>query len=129
MEFKSEIKNDETYAVNEFVNQLRSKGYEFEIKDVEKHFLSGKRQILKLKDDQIDIYLYSNSEDMENDSNRVDSGGCSYSAAEEGKSVEISWASYPHFYKKGNIIVQYVGENKKIISDLKDALGGQFAGY
>jgi len=37
--------------------------------------------------------------------------------------------SFPHFYKKGNIVVQYIEEDEKIISDLKDILGEQFAGY
>ncbi len=35
----------------------------------------------------------------------------------------------PHFYKRGSLIVQYVGEDEKIISDLGDLLGEQFAGY
>jgi hypothetical protein len=41
----------------------------------------------------------------------------------------VSWVSYPHFYKKGCLIVQYVGKNENIISDIEDILGEQFAGF
>ncbi|EHI99965.1 hypothetical protein CDLVIII_3403 [Clostridium sp. DL-VIII] len=46
----------------------------------------------------------------------------------EQKTKSVSWISYPHFYKKGNIIVQYIGKNEQIISNLKTILGEQFAG-
>ena len=42
--------------------------------------------------------------------------------------MEIEWVSKPHFYKKGSIIVNYVGEDEKILDDLKDIFGTQFAG-
>jgi len=43
--------------------------------------------------------------------------------------MKVDWVSFPHFYKKGSIIVQYIGEDEKMISDLKDIFGDQFAGY
>ena len=64
---------------------------------------------------------------MEQDAERIDVGGSSYET--EGRGINVSWISLPHFFKKGNIIVQYIGENKVIISDLTDILGEEFAGY
>jgi hypothetical protein len=57
----------------------------------------------------------------------IDSGGCSYSNG--SKSVEVSWASFPHFYKKGSLIVLYAGEDGNVMSDLEEIFGEQFAGY
>ena len=34
----------------------------------------------------------------------------------------------PHFYKKGTIIVRYEGADEKIINDLEEIMGEQFAG-
>ncbi len=115
------------YSIEQFTTEMKSKNYDFELKDAKENFLPTIRKRLLTGNEAIDIYLYRNDKAMEEDSKRIDSGGCSYS--DENKSVKVSWASLPHFYKKGNIIVQYVGENKKIISDLKDILGEQFAGY
>jgi hypothetical protein len=42
--------------------------------------------------------------------------------------ASISYVSDPHYFKKGNMIVQYVGENQKIINQLEKILGKQFAG-
>ena len=63
---------------------------------------------------------------MESDSLIIDNNGFGYSR--NHTAVNLSWISYPHFYKKGNIIVQYIGKNEKIISNLQNILGKQFAG-
>lgn len=42
--------------------------------------------------------------------------------------IEIEWPKNPHFYKKGKIIVQYIGEDKEIVTDLDKIMGKQFAG-
>jgi hypothetical protein len=43
-------------------------------------------------------------------------------------SASISYASIPHYFKKGKIIVQYVGENEEILKSLEQIMGNQFAG-
>lgn len=53
---------------------------------------------------------------MEEDASSVSHGGTSY---DNGKDrMEITWVSYPHFFKSENMIVLYVGEELKIISSL-----------
>jgi len=73
----------------------------------------------------IDIYQYDNNESMEEDAGRIDSGGCTYSGSNPKK---VSWTKAPHFYKKGNIIVLYVGHDRDIKTHLSEILGNQFAG-
>lgn len=123
----NEQKPKDTFGVEQFANQMKAKNYKFEMKDVEKDFLPTTRKRMILDKEAIDIYLYNSNKEAENDAKRIDDGGFGYDNGT--KSIKVSWVSYPHFYKKGNIIVQYVGQNEKIISDLKDIFGEQFAGY
>lgn len=115
-----------TYSISQFENSMKDKGYKFEIKDVQQDFLPTERKRMMIDENAIDIYLFNNNKAMENEANYIDNDGFSYNNGY--KSVHVSWVSLPHFYKKGTLIVQYIGEDKKIISDLKDILGEQFAG-
>lgn len=121
---KNNSKN--TFNIKQFQNEMKARNYNYEIKDVPQDFLPTTRKRMIIDNKAIDIYLFSSNKNMENEARHIDSGGCQYDNG--SKAVNVSWVSYPHFYKKGNIIVQYVGEDKKIMSDLKDILGEQFAG-
>jgi hypothetical protein len=116
-----------TYGIDQFVNEMKAKNYKFELKAAEKDFLPTTRRSMIIDKETIEIYIYNNDNDAENDAKRIDDEGCQYN--DGNKAVNVSWISYPHFYKKGSIIVQYVGGNEKIISDLKNILGKQFSGY
>ncbi len=35
----------------------------------------------------------------------------------------IEWADIPHYYQQGNLIIEYVGNNKKLLYDLKQVAG------
>ncbi|MGY0372270.1 hypothetical protein [Clostridium sp. JNZ J1-5] len=123
-------KNDpkDTFYIEQFQSEMKAKNYKFQMQDVEKskHFLPTTRKKMIFDNEALYIYLFNSNEKMENEAKRIDSDGCGYS--DGSKSMAIDWISSPHFYKKGNIIVQYVGKDEKIISDLEDILGNQFAG-
>jgi len=123
----SEKNTKSTYSIKQFENAMKDKGYTFEIKDAQQDFLPTTRKRMIIDKKAIDIYIFSNDKMMEDEANHIDSGGSSYT--NDLSSVNVSWVSFPHFYKKGSLIVQYIGEDEKIISDLKDILGEQFAGY
>lgn len=116
------------FGVDEFSKEMKVKNYTFQLKDVSKdHFLPTTRKRMIIDKEVIDIYLYNSNKAMEKDAKGIYDGGYAYSNGTEA--VNVSWGvSYTHFYKKGNIIVLYVGENNKIISDLKDIFGEQFQG-
>lgn len=117
-----------TFGMEQFKSEMKAKNYNFEIQDVENSddFLSNTKKRMVIGKEALEIYLYYNNEDMEDDAKNINMNGFGYS--DGNKSMIIDWISYPHFYKKGNIIVLYVGENEKIISDLNDIMGEQFAG-
>jgi len=109
------------------VSNLENRGFLVVGEDVEEDILLGQRKWLTINDEEnLSVYLYKTSEEMEEDASYIHEGGTSYS---NGKNeVEISWISYPHFYKNGNIIVLYVGESQEIINALEEIVGLQFAG-
>ena len=117
----------DTFGIEQFKNALKVKNYNFEIKDAEKDFLPTTRKRIIIGNEALDIYLFTNTKKMEHEANYIDSNGCGYSNG--SRSINVSWVSLPHFYKRGSIIVQYVGENEKIISGLNSILGEQFAGF
>ncbi len=113
---------------NSFIKDLEEMNFLLDIEDVDEDILEGKRKWVTIDStDNMSIYLYSSMEKMEEDASHLDSGGTSYNNGD--KSVEIEWVSYPHFFKKDNMIVNYVGDNKEIIKALEKLLGEQFAGY
>ena len=118
-------KNSDT-AYKDLITNLGKMDFSIVAEDVEKDILQGQRKWLTINENEnISVYLYESSEKMEEDASYVHKGGSSYS---NGKNdVEISWVSLPHFFKKDNIIVLYVGENPEVINALKELLGAQFA--
>lgn len=51
----------------------------------------------------------------------------SQDGTEIGTSI-IRWIDEPHFYSKGNVIVQYIGHDPETLNLLDSLLGNQFAG-
>lgn len=116
-----------TFGIDQFTKQMKDKNYSFKVENVPKdHFLPATRKMIVIDKEMVFIFLYANDKEAKADSKRIDTMGASYTNGSH--SVQVSWSLDPHFYRKGSIIVQYVGSNKKIISDLNDIMGKQFAG-
>lgn len=113
----------EEFSINDFAGSMEERNYKFEIKDVEKDFLSGDRKIMQVDKEQIDIYVYKNNKDMEKDASRIESGN-KYNNGKE--SIIVDWLAPPHLFKNGNIIVIYAGKNIEIINSLTEIFGREF---
>lgn len=120
--------SQDTFDIEQFTSEMKAKNYNFEVQDVENQddFLSNTKKRMVIGKESLEIYLYNSNKEMEDDAKNINMNGFGYS--DGNKSIIIDWISYPHFYKKGNVIVLYVGENEKIISDLNDIMGEQFVG-
>jgi len=113
-----------TFNSKNFMDELTKLNINYSVdKNTSKDMLSVAPIIININKDRFFIFEYKNSKAMEKDASTIDSGGCTVG------NHKVSWVSYPHFYKKGNLIIQYVGDNKNIISTLEQILGKQFAGY
>lgn len=121
-----ENSSNNQYDLENFESDMNNKGYDFEIQDVPKDFLPTTRKRMEIDETALDIYLFGNNKKMESEASNIDSDGFGYD--NWSGSVKISWVSYPHFYKRGSIIVQYIGEDETLLSDLTEILGEQFAG-
>lgn len=122
----SEHNSKNYYNLERFESDMKDKGYNYEVKDVSKDFLPTRRKRLIFDDIALDIYIFKSTKNMESEASNINNDGFIYNNG--SKLVNVSWISIPHFYKKGTLIVQYVGENVNIISDLNDILGEPFAG-
>lgn len=72
--------------------------------------------------ESMNIYLYKNSQEMEEVAKLI---------GRDGRTIGYGlydFQSKPHFYKKDNIIVSYIGDKKEITEKLETVLGQQFAG-
>jgi len=109
----------------DFIFNLTEAGYKV-IKDTEgsnnELFVSGKLTVIEADGNKISIYEYGNSEDMEKASRGISKEGTSIGG------TKYEFINRPHFYKKGNIIVGYIGGNKSLIKEIKKIMGEQFAG-
>jgi hypothetical protein len=89
---------------------------------VEQAFFTVPGQIIKVNDGDVQVFVYDTAEAMEAEASQV---------AEDGGSIGtnmVMWVEAPHFYKLGQILVLYVGEDQAVIDLLEGIFGPQFAG-
>lgn len=130
--------SENKFDLEKFEMEIKSKGYEYEKQDLEEGLLAETSRYMYLKDNimingkqvilydtEIVIYSYKNIEDMEKNASLVNEDA---SIINKEHPIQVEWPKTPHFYKKGKIIVQYIGEDERIINDLNEIMGEQFAG-
>ena len=111
------------YGTAEFLEELREKGAEAQSgESVEQAFFSVIGTMVNVNGESVQVFEYDSAETMESDAVLVDADGGSI-----GTSM-VSWVATPHFYKKGRILVLYVGDNAETLGLLESVLGAQFAG-
>lgn len=111
------------FGTEEFMEALREKGVDAEKGDsVEQAFFSVIGDYINFNGDSIQVFEYDSPGTMESDAVLVDADGGSI-----GTSM-VTWVATPHFYKKGRILVLYVGDNAETVDLLESVLGPQFAG-
>ncbi len=54
--------------------------------------------------------------------------GYSIGAAEGARVTVVEWMAAPHFFRRGSLIVLYVGDDVATLQLLRDVVGPQFAG-
>ena len=85
-------------------------------------FFSVKGQQTMVGTETIQIYEYANAQSMEADASKISPNGGSI-----GTSM-MSWIGPPHFFKKGRILVLFIGSDRKTLDALTSAMRQQFAG-
>ena len=89
---------------------------------VQQPFFSVEAKILKVNGEEVQVFEYAYASTADAQAKMVSNTGSTI-----GTSM-ISWVNTPHFFKKGGLIVLYVGRTQSVLAALKKVLGEQFAG-
>lgn len=111
------------FGTKEFMEALQAQSIDAEKGDsVEQPFFSVIGNFVNFDGESVQVFEYDSAETMESDAILVDADGSSI-----GTSM-VSWMATPHFYKKGRLLVLYIGDNMETLDLLESVLGPQFAG-
>ena len=115
--------NVKIQTTEEFIKLLEKSGNKTKTtKQDNGKFLSGTLTIINIDKDIIGIYEYKNNQEMEHSAKTISSDGSMI-----GGTI-YEFTSKSHFYKNGNIIISYFGNNKETIKKIEKLIGKQFAG-
>jgi len=89
---------------------------------VSQPFFSVSGQILAVEGEDVQVFRYATAAAARREAGRVSPDGSSVGTS------TMSWMSTPHFFRKDNLIVIYVGDNAAVLRALAAVLGAQFAG-
>jgi len=85
-------------------------------------FFSVTAQRLVVNGENVHVFEYADADSAAQDAAKVDPSGTPIG------STQISWVSPPRFYRRGQLIVLYVGRNDEVSGMLETILGRPFAG-
>lgn len=89
---------------------------------VDQPFFSVDGKMLKVRGEDVQVFEFSDATAAEEQAALVSPSGSGVGT------TKIHWVGPPHFFRKGRLIVLYVGDNGKLLEALEAVLGRQFAG-
>lgn len=105
------------------IANLTSKGFIVKFSGtVEQPFISVKGRVFAVNNDSMQIFEFENAALADAFAATVSSDG-----ARVGDTF-VTWIGQPHFYRYGNVVVIYLGNDAGVAGALQDILGKQFAG-
>ncbi|MCA1566001.1 MAG: hypothetical protein LC803_10265 [Acidobacteria bacterium] len=109
--------------ITELMTQLRGQKVKAErAGKISQPFFSVEGQGINVNGENVQVFVYASESAAKAEAIRVSPDGGSV-----GTSM-MSWMAPPHFYRKGELIVLYVGSEQAVIDALVAVLGAQFAG-
>lgn len=105
------------------VESLRATGISVEPEgEVDQPFFSVKGMVMKVRGEDVQVFQYSNAAAADAQAALVLPSGSAVGT------TKLHWLGPPHFYRKGKLLVLYVGDNDRVLRTLEVVLGRQFAG-
>ena len=109
--------------LNTLVATLTAAGLTVETgESVTQPFFTVQGQTLKINGQDVQVFAYDTAQAMEAEASQI-----APDASTIGTNMP-SWMSDPQFYKLGNMLILYVGQDQKILDILSGIFGQQFAG-
>jgi hypothetical protein len=113
----------EQFGTSELIEALHTQGVDAKLGDsIEQAFFSVTGHFVNFSEENVQVFEYESAEAMESDAALVDPDGGSIGT------TMVTWVATPHFYKKGQVIVLYIGDNTELLKMFESILGPQFAG-
>ena len=105
------------------IDNLRTAGVSVEPEgEVDQPFFSVEGRIIKVSGEDVQVFQYSHAAAADAQAALVSPDGSAVGTS------KLHWIGPPHFYKKGKLLVLYVGGNAKALKALEAVLGRQVAG-
>ncbi len=105
------------------IESLRAAGAPVERRgSVDQPFFSVKGKLLKVRSEDVQVFEYPDATAAEAQAALVSPSGGGVGT------TRIHWIGPPHFFKKGRLIVLYIGDDGEVTRALEAVLGRQFAG-
>lgn len=119
---------DIPYSYQHFMDDLQTADFTPELKEkIEVPYFTPKGQVMNLLKGKIQVFEYASNLQAKTEAGYVSPDGYIISRPQQG-TTEVTWNAPPHFYRKGRIIVIYIGDNKEELSVLETIMGTEFAG-
>lgn len=90
--------------------------------EVDQPFFSVTGKLLEVDGEDVQVFQYADAAMADAQATQISPSGTTVGT------TKIQWIGPPHFFKKGSLIVLYVGDNGKVLKALEAVLGPQFAG-
>lgn len=90
--------------------------------EVDQPFFSVAGKMIEVDGEDVQVFQYADAAIADAQAAQVSPSGTTVGR------TKIQWIGPPHFFKKGRLIVLYVGDNGKVLKALESILGPQFAG-
>jgi hypothetical protein len=106
-----------------FARALRARGLKVEAAGaVSQPFFSPEGRAFTVAGENVQVFRYPSVLAAEAEAKKVNAGGTAVGTS------SAMWVGPPHFYRKGRLVVLYVGDNGGVLKALTAVLGPQFAG-
>ncbi len=112
-----------TADLSAFVRALRARGLTVESAgEVSQPFFKPGGHAYTVAGENVQVFRYPSASAAEAEAKQVNAEGTS------AGTNAMMWVGPPHFFRKGRLVVIYVGENAGVLEALTSVLGPQFAG-
>ncbi len=105
------------------IEALQAVGAQVELDGtITQEFFSPLGLIARVNGEDVQVFKYPDAASAQREAESVAPDGSKVG------NVSVAWVAAPHFYRFGNLIVLYVGNDEAILQALEKALGAPFAG-
>lgn len=115
-------RSGESETLNKVITDLTHQGGSVQIGGIiQQPFFSPQGKLIRIDGEEIQVYIYSDS-----DERLIDSGSISSDGTIIGQ-INITWIEQPYFWAYEDLIVLYMGSNSVLITQISKSLGEPIA--